>query len=167
MARIFRNATDLARAMEGGSHNFLEEVKGITEYNLGEIETEAIRNAPGAGQSIATEHGPESQSDIARGRSWTPISQAIGYRLSPDGFSGSVYVETSAGEIAIYVEFGTGQSARRYLATVPPEFRTVASRYYIDGKGTILNKPYLLPAFFKYQIEYVKELKNAIKNMRL
>jgi len=167
MARVFRNGNDLANAIDRMTREFQEDVKGIVEFNLGEIETEAIRNAPGGGDRIATEFGSQSQSNIARGRNWTPISQSIGYRLASDGFSGSVYVETSAGEVAIYVEFGTGQSARRYLATVPPEFRSIAARYYLTGKGTIINKPYLLPAFFKYQVQFVKELKSAIKNMRL
>ena len=167
MPRTFRNGNDLANAIDRMSREFQENVKGIVEFNLGEIETEAIRNAPGPGENIATEHGPERQDKIARGRNWTPISQAIGYKIDPDGYSGNVYIEGSAGEIAIYVEFGCGQSARSYLATIPAEFREVAKKFYINGKGTIINKPYLLPAYFKYQIQFVKELKQAIKNMRL
>jgi len=147
------------------SKDFQQEVKEITEYNLGEIELQAIRDAPGGGDQIRTQLGSESQSDIARGRSWTPISQAIGYSIDSSGYKGTVYVERSAGEIAAWVEFGTGQSASSYLATVPPEWKSLAQLYYINGKGTIIAQPYLLPAFLKYKIEYVKELKAALNKL--
>lgn len=147
------------------SKDFQQEVKEITEFNLGEIELQAIRDAPGGGDQIRTQFGSESQSDIARGRSWTPISQAIGYSIDSSGYKGSVYVERSAGEIAAWVEFGTGQSASSYLATVPPEWKSLAQLYYINGKGTIIAQPYLLPAFLKYKIEYVKELKAALNKL--
>ena len=149
------------------SKDFQQEVKEITEFNLGEIELQAIRDAPGGGDQIRTQFGSESQSDIARGRNWTPISQAIGYSIDSSGYKGSVYVERSAGEIAAWVEFGTGQSASNYLATVPPEWKSLAQLYYINGKGTIIAQPYLLPAFLKYKIEYVKELKAALNRLSL
>lgn len=147
------------------SKDFQQEVKEITEFNLGEIELQAIRDAPGGGDQIRTQFGSESQSDIARGRNWTPISQAIGYSIDSSGYKGSVYVDSSAGEIAAYCEFGTGQSATSYLATVPPEWKSLAQLYYINGKGTIIAQPYLLPAFLKYKIEYVKELKAALNKL--
>ena len=149
------------------SKDFQQEVKEITEFNLGEIELQAIRDAPGGGDQIRTQFGSESQSDIARGRNWTPISQAIGYSIDSSGYKGTVYVERSAGEIAAWVEFGTGQSASNYLATVPPEWKSLAQLYYINGKGTIIAQPYLLPAFLKYKIEYVKELKAALNRLSL
>lgn len=147
------------------SKDFQQEVKEITEYNLGEIELQAIRDAPSGGDQIKTQTGSESLEKIARGRSFTPISQAIGYSIDPSGYKGSVYVERSIGEVAAWVEFGTGQSAATYLATVPKEWKSLAQLYYINGKGTIIAQPYLLPAFLKYKIEYVKELKAALNRL--
>lgn len=149
------------------SIDFQQEVKEITEFNLGEIELQAIRDAPGPGDNIKTENGFEFQDMIANERNWTPISQAIGYSIDSSGYKGSVYVERSAGEIAAWVEFGTGQSAASYLATVPPEWKSLAQLYYINGKGTIVAQPYLLPAFLKYKLEYVKELKAALNRLSL
>lgn len=157
----------LVKSLNAASKDVQDEVKGITGFYLTEIELEAIREAPGPGQSIAAEHGPESQVDIARNRGWTPISQAIGKTIDPSGYKGSVFVESSAGAIAAWVEFGTGQSAKSYLMTVPAEWRALAQKYYINGKGSILAKPYLLPAFLKYQILYVNELKQVLKNIKL
>jgi len=158
------NFNQFATRLRASALNFEKEVKQVVELNIGEMEMEAIRLAPGGGDLIRTQAGAETQTNIARGRNWVPISQAIGYKLTNNGLSATLYVERSAGELAAYVEFGTGQSASTYLATVPPEWKAVAQRYYVNGKGTIINQPYLLPAFMKYKQEFVKDLKAAIAN---
>lgn len=158
------NFSQFANKLRAAALNFEKEVKEIVEINTGDMEMEAIRNAPGGGDLIRTQNGSESQQDIARGRNWVPISQAIGYKLTNNGLTGTVFVERSAGELAAYVEFGTGQSASTYLATVPTEWKAVAQRYFINGRGTIINQPYMLPAFMKYKEQFVKDLKEAIKN---
>lgn len=158
------NFSQFAGKLRAAALAFEKEVKEIVELNVGDMEMEAIRLSPGGGDLIRTQHGPENQQDIARGRSWVPISQAIGYKLSNNGFTGTVFVERSAGELAAWVEFGTGQSAKTYLATVPTEWKATASRFFITGRGTIINQPYMLPAFMKYKEQFVKDLKAAIQN---
>lgn len=142
-----------------------QEVREQVEFHTGEIELSAIRNAPGPGEEIITEDGSQTQADIARSRAWTPINQAIGYTISDNGFRGTVFVERSAGEIAVWVEMGTGQSAKSYLSTVEPEWRSVAQKYYINGKGTIINQPYLYPAYLRGRIDFLNDLKQALKNI--
>lgn len=142
-----------------------QEVKEQVEFHTGEIEIAAIRNAPGPGDEIRTEGGSQSQQDIARGRGWTPINQAIGYNISDGGFKGTVFVERSAGEVAVWVEMGTGQSAKSYLSTVDPEWRSLAQKYYINGRGTIINQPYLYPAYLKGRIDFINDLKQALKKI--
>jgi len=159
-----QNFTQFAAKLRAAAAKFETDVKEAVEFNIGEMELQAIRDAPGGGDPIRTQNGTESQSDIARGRSWTPISQAIGYTLINNGLKATLYVEKSAGPIAIWTEMGTGQSASSYLATVPNEWRALAQRYYINGKGTIVNQPYILPAFMKYKEEFIKDLKDVIKN---
>lgn len=159
-----QNFSQFASKLRAAALAFETEVKEIVELNIGDMEMEAIRSAPAGGDLIRTQGGSENQSDIARGRSWVPISQAIGYKLTNNGLTGTVFVERSAGELAAYVEFGTGQSATTYLATVPTEWKAVAQRYYINGKGTIINQPYLLPAFMKYKELFIADLKAAIAN---
>lgn len=158
------NFSQFATKLRTAATAFEKEVKEVVELNTGDMEMEAIRNAPGGGDLIRTQHGSENQQGIARGRSWVPISQAIGYKLSNNGFTGTVFVERSAGELAAWVEFGTGQSATSYLATVPAEWKATASRFFITGRGTIINQPYMLPAFMKYKEQFVKDLKAAIQN---
>lgn len=154
-------AADLQRKTDA----FVKEVKEIVELNTGDLEMEAIRNSPGPSDLIRTTFGTQTQDEIRGQRNWSPISQSIGYKIIDGGLKGVVYVERSAGELAAWVEFGTGQSAATYLATVPPEWRALAQKYYINGKGTIVNQPYLLPAYMKYKENFLKELKQAIKDL--
>lgn len=143
---------------------FTAELKEAVEVNTGDMEMQAIRNAPGAGDLIENDYGDrETLSSISNGRNWVPISQAIGYKITETGLKGTVFVEKSAGDVAAWVEFGTGQSARSYLATVEPEWREEARKYYVNGFGTIINKPYLYPAYIKYRTEFLKEVKELVK----
>jgi len=152
------------------SSKFQTEVKEIIAANIGDIELQAIRDAPGGGDLIKVRGGSISVDKIAQkrlGNNGGNIRAAIGSIEDPSGYKGRVFVDQSAGDIAAYVEFGTGQSAASYLATVPAEWRSLAQLYYIDGKGSIIAQPYLLPAFLKYQIQCVKDLKKALKDLRL
>jgi len=158
------NFNQFATRLRSAALNFEKEVKQVVELNIGEMEMEAIRLAPGGGDLIRTQAGTETQPNIARGRNWVPISQAIGYTISNRGLTGTVFVEKSAGEIAAWVEFSTGQDASRYLSTVPPEWRATAAKFYRNGKGTIIGQPYLLPAFMKYKQQFLADLKDAVKN---
>lgn len=161
------NFNELTNRLRRMSSAFQQEAKEIIEFRAGEIEVEAIRDAPGPGSSVATHYGSETLSDIVNGRGWTPISQAIGYSIINQGYTAIIFVERSAGDVAAWVEFGTGQSARRYLVTVPPEWRALAQEYYINGQGSILANPYLLPAFQKQQILMIDDLRAALRNLHL
>ena len=167
MAKVFRNFGEMSAALKKVTEDFTKEARGLVEYNLGELELQAIRTAPGPSEPIETTHGPESQSDIARGRNWVPISQAIGYYLDvpSKGLKGTVFVDIAAGPIAAWTEFGTGQSAAYYVNSLPPEFQAIAKRFYLTGRGTIREQAYLLPAFFKYSVQFKKEMAEAVKNI--
>lgn len=143
------------------------DIADLIGLTASDIVLEATRNAPGPGDPIKTEHGTETQEDIRRDRAWVPISQAIGFEHAPGGLSAIIYVEKAAGEIAVYVEVGTGQSARSYLATLPPEWQAAARRFYINGKGSIINQPYMYPAIIKYERIFINELKDMLKDLRL
>jgi len=169
MASRVTGFNEMVARLNSYSTSVQQEVKEILEYNLGELEIEAIANAPSGGDPIATEHGPINQEIIADKRrgSFVPINQAIGYEIDRSGYKGSVYVEKAAGDIAAYVEFGTGQSAATYLATVPQYWRAQARLFYVNGKGQILARPFLYPAFAKYSLQFKKELKEVFKQVRL
>lgn len=142
---------------------FIQEVKSIVEINVGDMEMQATRDAPGPGDMIRTQKGAINQNQISPNRrGQTSISQGIGYKLTNNGLTGTVFVERSVGDIAAYVEFGTGQDAASYLATVEPEYREQARAFYVNGKGTIIGKPYLYPAYLKYRQQFVNDLKELV-----
>lgn len=145
-----------------------QQTKELIEYHMGEIETEAIRLAPGPGDKIKVQGGAIDQDRISdKRRGPTPISQAIGYRIEADGFKGVLYVSDTAGDLAIYVEMGTGQSAKTYLSDKSPEWKSLAMMYYVNGQGQIIAQPYILPAFLKGQLDYIKDMKDMLKRTKL
>jgi len=148
------------------SKEFQQEVKEIVEFRTGEIETKAIADAPAGGDRINTTNGSILLSSVGK-KGFTPINQAIGYVISSDGYKGSVFVEKSAGEVAAYVEFSTGQDAASYLATVEPEWREQAKKFYVNGKGTIIGKPYLYPNYLKQRTEFLKDLTKLVKGFKI
>lgn len=171
MSRV-TGASDLQARFSRLSANIQAEVKEIVEVNTGDLELEAIRNAPGTGDEIRTKYGYQNETDIRnskknRLKGWVPINDAIGYEITNNKLTGVVFVEKSAGDLAAWVEFSTGQSAKTYLATVPAKWREEARKYFITGRGTIIGKPYMLPAFFKYSVIFKKELKDLFKRTRL
>lgn len=129
----------------------------IEETTLG-IQREAIRNAPAAGDELKTTYGTQKIN--------TGINQYIGAKFENQGLTGTVFIESGASLLAIYVEFGCGSSAAGYVPTLPKEWQDIAKKYYINGKGTLIRQPYMLPAFFHYEPIYLKRLKEVLAKKR-
>lgn len=58
------------------------------------------------------------------------------------------YIQTGS-ELVAYLEFGTGDHARRYLATQEKEVGEEAIKFYINGKGRMPARPHLFPAYYR------------------
>lgn len=144
-----------------------EDVKAVITVTTGDLELACQRDAPGAGDNIPTQHGPVNEEPIRKRNNWKSISQSINGEVVGNGLVGRVYVEKGAGDIAIWVEMGTGQDAATYLLTVPPEWREIAARYIRNKRGTIIHQPYMLNNFQKYSIQAEKEIKEIIRNIKL
>lgn len=136
-----------------------EDVKDIVEEATLNIQRQAIQNAPAAGDQLATTYGTQKIN--------TGINQFIGSSIDKGGLAGSVFIESGASELAAYIEFGTGVSASGYVPTLDPEFQAIAQRYYVNGKGTLIKYPFLLPAWFKYQPTVVPAIKKVLENIKL
>lgn len=135
------------------------DIKDIVEEVTLLIERQAISNAPVAGDRLSTTYGSQKNE--------TNISQLIEHRYLNNGFIGMVYVSNRLGELPVYVEFGTGVSAAGYVPTLPKWAQEVARRYYINGKGTLIKQPYLLPAYFQHSPELYRRLKTMIKAKKI
>jgi hypothetical protein len=64
---------------------------------------------------------------------------------------------------AAYVEFGTGKFAFNYVPTLPMEWQDFARLYYVNGKGRMMQHPYLYPAALENNKKLVANLKNIFK----
>lgn len=150
--------SELIRYFNKLEKDIQEDVKDIVEETTLNIQREAIRNAPAAGDNVPTQYGTQKIN--------TGINQYIGSRIENSGLVGTVFIESGATLIALYLEFGTGASAAGYVPTLPKEFQEIARKYYINGKGTMLKRPYMLPAYFKYEPIFLKRMKETLFKKR-
>lgn len=146
-------------ALKRYSKEIQEDVKDAVEETTNLIERDAINNAPAAGETVKTKYGTQ--------RIETGINQFIFSRIINNGFSGQIGIEGRASNLAIYLEFGTGSSAAGYVPALDPEFQTIARRYYINGKGTLIKHPFLLPAYFAHAPKLVDKIRKILKSKKL
>ena len=127
----------------------IEAVKDALASAATDIEIEAIRNAPSQFEGL-----PLS------------IKQRIDKVASDNGLTWRVGVQSGdpVFEIEAWLEFGTGLSAREILSNpqYTPEVREIARRFYRNGQGRIIGRPYLMPAFFRNTANLVADIEAEI-----
>lgn len=85
------------------------------------------------------------------------------------GLTGEVSVDGAKAEggngndMAAYIEFGTGLSAREILAPYPQWVKDIAMKFYVNGLGTLVGKPYLYNNFLRHEATFRKNLKELIE----
>lgn len=150
---------ELAKRFDQISAKIEDEIKFIVEDTTIEMQRDAIRNAPAAGDVVSTQHGSQKIN--------TGINQFIDATFDKSGMAGEVFIKGGAVPLAIYIEFGTGISAAGYVPTLDPEFQEVAKKYYINGKGTLIKQPFMIPSWTKHSQTVVPSMKKAVKNIKL
>lgn len=91
------------------------------------------------------------------------VKTRINKLITDNGLQGRVVVEGN--EIFIYMEFGTGRYAASYLSTQEPEIREAAMKFYVNGEGTLIHTPYLIPAYLKERPNFIEELKRILNEV--
>ena len=147
------------KALRTYSTTVQEKVKDSVEQVTIDIEREAMRKAPASKKPIKTKYGFQKNT--------TGINQYIYSKIKNNGFTGEVGVEAGASKMAAYLEFGTGSSAAVYVPSLPVEWQQIARTYYINGKGTILAQPFLLPSYFEKAPNLNKKIRAILKNTKL
>lgn len=119
-----------------------------------DIELEATRNAPSSyqigGVSI-------NLSFIRQKIEKITIENGLGFNVGLD-------VPSSGDQWEAWMEFGTGLSAQQILGggQYTNEIRAQAEYFKRNGKGRIIGKPYLYPAFFRNTANLVSEIEEEI-----
>jgi hypothetical protein len=68
---------------------------------------------------------------------------------------------TASGPLAAYHEFGTGGAAAVYTQALPNDWDEYAMSFYVTGKGTLPETPYLFPAYESERLELIKKIKQS------
>ena len=87
-----------------------------------------------------------------------PKFVSIGNKFEDKGLTAKVGIlgqqtvpknQSDPANVASYFEFGTGVSASQILAPYPQWVKDIAYEYYVNGKGSLIGKPYLFNNFLK------------------
>jgi hypothetical protein len=70
---------------------------------------------------------------------------------------------TASGPLAAYHEFGTGGAAAVYTQTLPADWDKYALSFFVTGKGTLVDSPYLFPAYESERLELIKKIKQSFE----
>lgn len=124
----------------------LQEAKDLIEDLIISTEIEATRSAP---RFISITKAFENGGLTGR-------VGVIGRQMADMGTS-------DPNNLAAYIEFGTGLSAREILSPYPQWVKDIAMDYFVSGKGTLVGKPYLFNNFLKNLAIFEKELEQLIK----
>lgn len=84
-------------------------------------------------------------------------------KFEKGGLKGEVGV-MGDNDMAAYIEFGTGLSAKDILSDYPQWVRDIAYQFYVNGLGTLRGKPYLYNNFLIVQAEFERELEKIMKS---
>ena len=92
------------------------------------------------------------------------VRQSINSTYDPSTKTGGVFAGNVQGDhMAAYLEFGTGRYAAKYVSTLPEPFQKLAMRFYVNGKGRMLEHPYLIPSY----LQEGERLKDKLKNLKV
>jgi len=149
MSVIVKGLNAALRDLDKQEDIVIDAVKTILSNTATDIEREAIAAAPSVweGQTLN-------------------IKQRIFKDIENQGltFLVGVKVGDPVFEIEAWLEFGTGLSAREILSNpqYTQEVRDIARRFYRNGQGRIIARPYLMPAFFRNTANLVTDIENEI-----
>ena len=138
---------------------FTTHIKGIPELRkkLNNVDVIATRKTQFAVVS-------SSQQVVLKAQTIVPVNlgklkQSIKAEYKNNNLNGIISATES---YAPYVEFGTGQYVK-----VPKGFEEMAMSFYVNGKGRLKPRPYLIPSWASELPIFRNKLKKIIKDMKL
>ncbi len=130
--------------LNGYRDEVIEETKQLIQQLIFQTNIEATRDAP---SFVSIDNEFEDKGLTAR------VGIIGEQEVSED--------ESDPANMAAYIEFGTGLSATQILEPYPQWVKDIAYEYYVNGKGTLIGKPYLFNNFLK-NIETFESDLNAL-----
>ncbi len=87
------------------------------------------------------------------------LKQSIKAKIDKNGLIGRI---SATEDYAPYVEFGTGQFVK-----VPEGFDKMAMSFFVNGKGKLKPRPFLIPSWASEVPIFKADLEKIIKDLRL
>jgi HK97 gp10 family phage protein len=104
--------------------------------------------------ALDIESGAKQRAPVDTGR----LRSSIQSKIDKEDVSAEVTVNV---DYAPYVEFGTGQYAKAYLAGKPREMVDHAREFYKTGNGYRPARPYLFPTYYEQRPKIIARVKKA------
>ncbi|QIL41023.1 hypothetical protein G7074_18180 [Pedobacter sp. HDW13] len=92
---------------------------------------------------------------------WVELSGKVKGNAFEAGNGYRIWV--NAGEMAAYIEFGTGEYAKNEVGARPQNWRDLAYEFYVNGKGELPARPYIYPSWVQNTTGLLDRLRTAIK----
>lgn len=68
-------------------------------------------------------------------------------------------------ELSAYVEFGTGEYAAAYVASLPKEAQEEARKFFVNGKGKGRPQPFFFPTIFANQEKLLQLIDEELQKL--
>lgn len=91
-----------------------------------------------------------------------PGSLANGISATPGNLSSLI---DGGSELAAYIEWGTGDFAKAYVATLPKEQQEEALRFFVTGKGHGRPQPFFFPAIMRNTPELLEAIEKELQKL--
>ncbi|MVZ65038.1 hypothetical protein GQF61_04185 [Sphingobacterium sp. DK4209] len=146
----------VGRDLEKYRKDVLKKVKDLIAEFASQLEIDAIRDLDKASsdRDYILDEGLENLNFIH-----------IDKKFTNSGFKAEVGV-MGENDLAAYIEFGTGLSAKEILAPYPQEIRDIAMKFYVNGQGIMQGHPYLYNNYLRLMHAFRVELDKILKVKR-
>ena len=146
----FEGIRELRQRIKGYNEKLEPDIDAVLEINAQEIARNAKRLAPYRKNPKDGERAGTLRQSITVGKIETRLGYQVGTNVS----------------YAAYMEFGTGNLAAAYVATLPTEFQEMAAQYKAKPRKRLINipaQPYLYPSYRQQIGLIIKDLNEVLK----
>lgn len=82
--------------------------------------------------------------------------------IKQDGTKSSIVI---GAPYSAYVEFGTGQFAKEYVASLPDSWKEEAMKFFVNGEGHTQPHPFFYPAVNQHLPELIPEVEKELAKL--
>ncbi|MBO9611048.1 MAG: hypothetical protein J7619_00050 [Dyadobacter sp.] len=144
----------------GGVEAFVSTLNKWNKRMIAQANKEVIGAAMRAAGLARQRCQPHDDDDAVTSADIRAVAQSINYTHDKENISAQVFAgNTQKDHFAAYLEFGTGDHAKKYVKTLPYEYEVLAWQFFVNGKGTMREHPFLIPSYRQEGKRFVERMK--------